>query len=105
VTEKFAKYKGYLNECPIYLITSVLDPWIKGTLLLIEYPDNPTKLANVQAKIHKLYPAQSSSTSAAPVASSQINSNFQTQLLRKVHKTTTAPVSDIDRYLDSPVVD
>ena len=47
VTEKFAKYKGYLNKSLIYLITLVLDPWIKGTLLPIEYPNNPTKLANV----------------------------------------------------------
>ena len=26
VQDKFAKYKAYVDECPIYLITSILDP-------------------------------------------------------------------------------
>ena len=55
--------------------------------------------------IHKLYPAQrpNTPTSASPTPSRLTPSNFQAQLLQRVHKDTTL-VFDVDRYLDSPIV-
>jgi hypothetical protein len=105
VQDKFAKYKAYMDDCPIYLITSILDPRLKGSLLSDEYPGEPDKLSQVRTIIHKLYPAQRPNTpaSAGPTPSGLTPSNFQAQLLRRVHKDTT-PVSDVDRYLDGPIV-
>jgi hypothetical protein len=45
VQDKFAKYKAYIDDYPIYLIMSILDPQLKGSLLLDEYLDEPNKLS------------------------------------------------------------
>jgi hypothetical protein len=102
VQSKFDKYNRYIEQCPIYLIASVLDPRIKGTLLQSE-PDGETKLAEIQALIHRQYPSKRPTTQDSTGSSAPTSEPFELQLLRKVHKST-APVSDIDRYFDSPIV-
>jgi hypothetical protein len=101
VKDKFEKYHGYISNSPIYFISSVLDPCIKGTLIQSDYSDGDSKLADIRKTLHKLYPAQK------PTVDSNISllsHTWESCLLQKVHKTTT-PVSDIDRYFNSPVVD
>jgi len=58
VSERFKKYSGYVDDCPIYSIASILDPRIKGSLLETEYLDGNTQLAQVRKWIHELYPLQ-----------------------------------------------
>jgi hypothetical protein len=104
VTEKFKKYKEYIEDCPIYSIASILDPRIKGTILESEYSDGATRLATVRSRIHELYPAEKIATPDGTPRPQSQQSSIKSRFLQKVHKTT-APVSDIDRYFDSPVVE
>jgi hypothetical protein len=49
-----------------------------------------------------IYPSEKAAN--RPNSASSIGKTWESRLLSKVHKTAT-PVSDIDRYFDSPVVD
>ena len=102
VKDKFKKYNEYIDRSPIYFIASVLDPRIKGSLIQSEYSDGNARVANIRSTLHRLYPSEKAVN--RPNSVSSIGKTWESQLLSKVHKTTT-PVSDIDRYFDSPVVD
>jgi hypothetical protein len=102
VREKFEKYNGYIDKCPLYFIALVLNPRIKGSLIQLEYPNGDIKLADICKTLHKLYIADKAITQLE--YSSSLNKTWESRLLSKVYKTT-APVSNIDRYFDSPVVD
>ena len=99
--EKFEKYGEFIEETPIYYIASMLDPRLKCSLIQAEDSHADAKIAMIRSTLHKLYPSQ-------PRGSSQDvdlakKSTLELRMLRKIHKDAT-PVSEIDRYLDSPVV-
>jgi hypothetical protein len=100
--EKFEKYGGFIKETLIYYITSVLDPRIKCSIIQAEDADSDAKIKMVRNTLHKLYPLQHDSSSQATEPSTK--STLELRMLRKVHKDTT-PVSEIDRYLDGPLIE
>jgi hypothetical protein len=100
--EKFEKYRGFIKETLIYYITSVLDPRIKYSIIQAEDSENNAKIKIVRNTLYKLYPLQHDSSGQAVEPSTK--STLELQMLRKVHKDTT-PVSEIDRYLDGPLID
>ena len=96
-------------ESDIYYTTTVLDPRIKGDLILKELSDGDAGkdiVGTIRLLLHEKYhpmPTLSASTapqeSPAPTGRSTIGS----RLFQRLHSQGQSQVSDIDKYLDSPL--
>jgi len=73
--------------------------WIENN-----HPASKAKLNEVQKLLHKQYPRQKPTVESNANATDNTKTSLELRMLRTIRKNTT-PTSDINRYLDSPVVD
>jgi hypothetical protein len=77
---------------------------MKGAWIENNHADGKAKLDEVRGLLHKLYPHEKPVTQSNVNLSNNLRTSLKLRMLRTIHKNTT-PTSDIDRYLNSPVVD
>jgi hAT family C-terminal dimerisation region len=92
-----------MDSTPIYFIASILDPRLKGTWIEAHHPNGKKMIENVRTILYKQYPQNSPSTEST-TTNSTFKPSIGFRMLHDMHKNAT-PTSDIDRYLDSPVVE
>lgn len=109
--KKYKKYYTFMDASDTYYTALILDPRVKGDLLLDELEDENTGrkiLQSLRDNLHRDYPVNTleSSLPTAPylLESSTGYSNVESRLLKRLQPRNQPLVSDIDRYFDSPRV-
>jgi hypothetical protein len=105
--KKYEKYYSIMDDCDTYYTALVLDPRVKGELILRELQDGNAGtmiLETIRTKLHQLYAASNSEHYAmASRQSSPKHSDVESRMLRKL-QARDSPVSDIDKYFDTPPI-
>ncbi|KAJ5267683.1 hypothetical protein N7478_010491 [Penicillium angulare] len=105
--KKYEKYYSFMDDCDTYYTALVLDPRVKGELVLRELQDDNAGrmiLETIRTNLHQVYAA---SNPEHDVAASQLSSleqnDVESRMLRKL-QARDPPLSDIDKYFDtSPI--
>jgi hypothetical protein len=110
--KKYQKYYNFMDNSDAYYTALILDPQVKGDLILHEIEDQEAAQMIIQATrrmLHQRYPLPQSNSQLIPQSNSQsipdLTINRQTMRMRMLHKLQPQGsrfVSDIDQYFDSP---
>jgi hypothetical protein len=106
--KKYEKYYSIMDDCDTYYIPLVLDPRVKGELILRELQDGNAGtmiLENIRANLHQRYAVHNPEHYAtAPQQSSTEHSDVESRMLKKLQVRDRSLVSDIDRYFEIPPI-
>jgi hAT family C-terminal dimerisation region len=106
--KKYEKYYDFMDACDIYYITTILDPRIKGSLILQELSDGDAAkdiITNIRLSLQQRYSLLHPTTAALPADTareftSESSTTIGSRLFQKLHLQQQPQVSDIDRYFD-----
>ncbi|KAK9364418.1 ribonuclease H-like domain-containing protein [Lipomyces kononenkoae] len=108
--KKYNKYYSLMDDSDVYYTALVLDPRVKGNLILQELRENNSGesiLQTVRQNLHRQYqfvvqPGLSIEFGQDSVAEDE--NDVESRMLRRLQPRgkTSSPVSDIDMYFDSP---
>jgi hypothetical protein len=109
--KKYKKYYTFMDASDTYYTALILDPRVKGDLLLEELEDEATGREILQAlrdNLHRDYPVNTVESSL-PMAQSLQEcsteySDVESRLRKRLQPRNQPLLSDIDRYFDSPRV-
>ena len=93
--KKYQKYYNFMDNSEAYYTALILDPQVKGDLILHEIEDQEAAQMIIQETrrmLHQRYPPQS------------IPQSMRMRMLHKLQPQGSRLVSDIDQYFDSPRV-
>lgn len=109
--QKYEKYYTFMDESDAYYVATVLDPRVKGDLILRELSDGDAGrgiVENIRLSLHKTYPPGPMPTLSASTTSQEslvatTRSTIRSRLFEKLHiqDQPQPQVSDIDKYFDS----
>lgn len=109
--KKYKKYYTFMDASDTYYTALILDPRIKGDLLLDELEDETTGREILQAlrdNLHRDYSVatmeSSSPTRQFLLEHNTEHSDVESRLLKRLQPRNQPLLSDIDRYLNSPRV-
>jgi hypothetical protein len=106
--KKYMKYYTFMDNSDIYYTALVLDPRVKGDLLLHELEEDSGEiiLQALRENINSQYPEPISlDVAQSPEEPSQKKPKVGSRMLRKLQPRDQPQVSDIDKYFESPRVD
>ncbi|KAJ5082681.1 hypothetical protein N7532_011724 [Penicillium argentinense] len=107
--KKYMKYYTFMDISDTYYTALILDPRVKGDLLLYELEDKATSreiLQSLRDDLYSKYPETSDLLSIAePSEPSHKKQKVGSRMLRRLQPHDKPQVSDIDRYFDSARVD
>lgn len=105
--KKYQKYYSIMDDCDTYYAAHVLDPRIKGEMVLRELQDGNAGtmiLDTIRANLHQVYTVSSPEPDAAESQSSSLkHSDVESRMLKKL-QTRDLPISDIDKYCNAPPI-
>ena len=109
--KKYKKYYTFMDESEIYYTALVLDPRVKGDLILGELEDEEAGnliLKAIRDNLHRKY-AHIRSKSPSPGVSHQSTpdvkrSTVESRILQRLQPQSLPAQSDIDQYFDTPRV-
>ena len=102
--KKYKKYYTFMDGCDTYYTALILDPRVKGDLILGELNDKKAGemiIETMRTNIHRRYSAER----ASPISSEPRRStpdNVESRMLQRLQPSTQPFLSDIDRYFDTP---
>jgi hypothetical protein len=105
---KYKKYYAFMDASDTYYTALVLDPRVKGDLLLDELEDEATGkdiLKSLRENLHQNYSVsiiELSGPAQSPGDYSSEYSNVEIRMLQRLQPRSQPLLSDIDRYFDSP---
>jgi hypothetical protein len=110
--KKYKKYYTFMDESDTYYTALILDPRVKGDLILKELDDIEAGnliLKAIRDNLHQNYPLPECEIPQPQISDQSIpdikRSNVQTRMLQRLQSPQSLPLSsDIDRYFDSPRV-
>jgi hypothetical protein len=107
--KKYMKYYTFMDVSDTYYTAMILDPRVKGDLLLYELEDKDTGreiLQSLRDDLHSKYPETSEplNTTILPDCSHK-RQKVGSRMLQRLQPRDKPPVSDIDRYFDGARVD
>lgn len=107
--KKYMKHYTFMDVSDTYCTALVLDPRVKGDLLLYELDDEDTGRNILQAlrdDLHRKYPGTTEPLDiAGPLEPSQKKQKVGSRMLRRIQPQDKPRFSDIDRYFVSARVD
>jgi hypothetical protein len=106
--KKYMKYYTFMDNSDIYYTALILDPRVKGDLLLHELEEDSGEiiLQALRENINSQYPEPISlDVAQSPEEPSQKKPKVGSRMLRKLQPRDQPQVSDIDKYFESPRVD
>ncbi|KAL4755726.1 uncharacterized protein BDW70DRAFT_165177 [Aspergillus foveolatus] len=107
--KKYKKYYIFMDESDTYYTALVLDPRVKGGLIMEELQDNNAGnliLQAIQSNLHDRYPPKDTQQDLV-IAAQQYpieDGDVEARMLQKLQPRSQPLLSDIDRYFDSPLV-
>lgn len=107
--KKYMKYYTFMDVSDIYYTALILDPRVKGDLLLYELDDEDTGRNILQAlrdDLHCKYPGTTEPVDMPePLEPSHKKQKVGSRMLRRLQPQDEPRLSDIDRYFDSARID
>jgi hypothetical protein len=106
---KYKKYYTFMDESDTYYTALILDPRVKGGLIMEELQDNNAGnliLQAIRSSLHERYPPKNTQQDS-DIAAQRLpfeDSDVESRILQKLHPRLQPLLSDIDRYFDSPLV-
>jgi hAT family C-terminal dimerisation region len=105
--KKYKKYYTFMDESDIYYTTTILDPRIKGELILKELSEEDAGkeiIGAIRLSIHSRYHPTPTLSASTPAQESPVPgpSTIGSRLFQRLHAQRQPQVSDIDKYFDSP---
>lgn len=105
--KKYEKYYSIMDDCDTYYTALVLDPRVKGEMVLRELQDGNAGtmiLETIRTNLHQVYAACNLEyDAAASQSTSPKHSDVESRMLKKL-QARDPPLSDIDKYFDSPPI-
>ncbi|KAF1812680.1 hypothetical protein P152DRAFT_369770, partial [Eremomyces bilateralis CBS 781.70] len=106
--KKYEKYYTFMDESDTYYTALILDPRVKGDLILNELEDKEAGnliLRAVRNSLHQKYPLRNreSPRTVLQQSASEIKT-VESRMLQRLQPQAVPLLSDIDRYFDSPRV-
>lgn len=105
--KKYEKYYYIMDGCDTYYTALVLDPRVKGEMILRELQDGKAGtmiLETIRTNLHQVYAASKPDhDAAASISSSLQHSDVESRMLKKL-QARDPPLSDIDKYFDTPPI-
>ncbi|OQD76240.1 hypothetical protein PENANT_c134G04431 [Penicillium antarcticum] len=105
--KKYEKYYSIMDDCDTYYTALVLDPRVKGEMVLRELQDGDAGtmiLDTIRTNLHQVYAASSPEPDAAESQSSSLkHSDVESRMLKKL-QARDPPLSDIGKYFDTPPI-
>lgn len=107
--KKYKKYYTFMDESDTYYTSVILDPRVKGDLILSELDDKEAGnmiLTAIRENLHQKYPRQGdeSRISFQRPTLDPLRSSIESRMLQRLQPQISPMVSDIDQYFDSPRV-
>lgn len=102
--QKYEKYYTFMDECDAYYTALVLDPWVKGDLILSELSNKDAGKLIIEAihtNIHQKYHIKHASPESTGSRQSTPD-NVESWMLQQLQPSTQSVLSDIDQYFDTP---
>jgi hypothetical protein len=105
--KKYEKYYSIMDDCDTYYTALVLDPRVKGEIILRELQDGNAGtmiLETIRTNLHQVYATSNPEHyAAASQSSSPKHSDVESRMLKKL-QSRDPPLSDIDKYFDTPPI-
>lgn len=105
--KKYEKYYSIMDDCDTYYTALVLDPRVKGEMVLRELQDGNAGtmiLETIRTNLHQVYAACNLEyDAAASQSTSPKHSDVESRMLKKL-QARDPPLSDIDKYFDTPPI-
>jgi hypothetical protein len=108
--KKYKKYYTFVDECDTYYTALILDPRVKGDLILGELDDKEAGsliIEAIRSNIQQRYSKEGESPQPGVSRRSTpetTRNNVESRMLQRLQPPTQPFVSDINRYFDSPRV-
>jgi hypothetical protein len=109
--KKYEKYYTFMDESDTYYTALVLDPRVKGGLILDELQgDNNAGaliLQAIRSALHEKYPPNDAQLNSSIITQQHPPVEFtdaESRMLQRLQSRNQPLLSDIDRYFDSPLV-
>ncbi|KAJ5082309.1 hypothetical protein N7532_011352 [Penicillium argentinense] len=105
--KKYKKYYSIMDDCDTYYTALVLDPRVKGEMVLRELQDGNAGtmiMETIRTNLHQVYAASNLEHDAAASKSSSLqHSDVESRMLKKL-QARDPQLSDIDKYFDTPPI-
>jgi hypothetical protein len=104
---KYEKCYSIMDDCDTYYTALVLDPRVKGEMVLRELQDSNAGtmiLKAIRTNLHQVYAASNPEHDAAASKSSFLQHSDLESRMRKKLQARDPPLSDIEKYFDTPPI-
>ncbi|KAJ5765292.1 hypothetical protein N7520_004851 [Penicillium odoratum] len=105
--KKYEKYYFIMDDCDTYSTALVLDPRVKSEMVLRELQDGNAGtviLEMIRTNLHQVYATSNlEHYAAASQSSSPKHSDVESRMLKEL-QARDPPLSDIDKYFDTPPI-
>jgi hypothetical protein len=106
--KKYEKYYSIMDDCDTYYTALVLDPRVKGELILRELQDGNAGtmiLDTIRTNLHQRYEASNLEHDGTTLQqTSTERDDVESRMLKKLQVRDQSLVSDINRYFETPPI-
>ena len=99
--KKYEKYYSLMDDCDTYYTALVLDPRVKGELILRELQDGNAGAIILENIRYAAINSENYTTISQQPSTKQ--SDIESRMLKKL-QVRDQPLSDIDKYFDTPLI-